>query len=390
MRILFISKSKYNEDRIRGELSNLCEGQSLKFCYDFEDAKDYINNDVVKFQNPLDLIITDSTVAFKNVADFRDFIRFDYKRTYSKRDFNFNLIPLAVIVESNLNKSAFHEFDVVIDDLGAEKLSLFVQDFSLAIKSWRKRVLEELDTIGIRFNSGIIDYTYYFKDRRTRFQPTKVLSENFKLFPRKLRYYWLDYDKREVEIAIDEFIKMLKRSRSIGKKGEEKMFHFFFNRNKSFLLRDAYSRFWYEAKLMKNETEYEEPDYILKPNVTHETDLSLLEVKLPNEAFMTRKKRHKSPRAKLIQHIIQVNDYKDYLESDEYLSEINNVFGYIPKRINYNILIGRNESKQEHIHELNKTMRQLGQGELNLMTYDELMEYQVKFLDRMDLLNIKN
>ena len=156
-----------------------------------------------------------------------------------------------------------------------------------------------------------------------------------------------------------------------------------------FLLRDAYSKLWYEPKLMKNSTEYEEPDFTLRPNMTYQTDLSLLEVKLPNEAFMTNKKYHKAPRSKLIQHIIQVSDYKDYLESDEYLTGINEVFGYIPQRIYYNLLVGRNESKHEHLFELNKTMRQLGQGELNLMTYDELTEYQIKFLSRMKLLDIK-
>lgn len=390
MRILFISASKVNEDRIRSELRDLCEGYSLRFCYDFQEAKDYINNNIVKFQIPLDLIITNSTVAMRKAEEIRNFIRFDDKRTYSKRDFNLNQIPIAVIVESELNKSAFHDYDAVIDDLGVDKLHLFVSDFISAIKGWRKQVLDDLDAIGIRFNSGIIDYTHYILDRKTRRRPTKILSENFKLFPRKLNYYWLDYDKRSIEIAIDKFVKMLKHSRSVGKKGEEKKYHDFFNQNESFLLRDAYSRFWYEAKLMKNDTKYEEPDYTLKPNMTYETDLSLLEVKLPNEAFMTKKKYHKTPRAKLIQHIIQVNDYKEYLDSDEYLSEINNVFGYIPKRINYSILIGRNESKQEHIQDLNKTMRQLGQGELQLMTYDDLMEYQVKFLDRMELINIKN
>lgn len=390
MRILFISESKLNEELIRSELLELCEGYSLRFCYDLQEAKDYVNNNVVNFQIPLDLIITNSTIASRKADEFRDFIRLDYKRTYSKRDFNLNQLPIAVIVEPQLNKSLFQDYNTVIDNLGAEKLHLFIPDLISAIKDWRKQVLEELDSLGIKFNSGIIDYTHYFMDRKTKIKPTKVLSENFKLFPRKLKYYWLDYDKRAIEMAIDNFVKMLKRSRSIGKKGEEKKYHDFFNYNKSFLLRDAYSRFWYEAKLMKNGTEYEEPDYTLKPNMTYVTDLSLLEVKLPNEAFMINKKYHKSPRSKLIQHIIQVNDYKDYLESDEYLTEINNVFGYIPKKINYNILIGRNESKQEHIFDLDKTMKQLGQGRLNLITYDELMEYQVKFLDRMELLNIKN
>lgn len=389
MRILVISKSKYHEDRIRNELNELCEGHSLTFCYTFDEAKNFIDNHIVKHQIPLDLIITFSKVQFSSSDELRDWIRFDYKRTYSKRDFNLREIPLALIVESNQNRNAFQNYNACIDDMGFEKLNLFTSNFSSTIKSWRKAVLDDLDSLGIKFNSGFIDYTHYFQDQRQRLKSTNILSENFKLFPRKLNYYWLDFNKKQIEESIDNFVKMLKRSRRIGKKGEEKLYHDFFNKNEMFLLRDAYSRFWYEAKLMKNSTEYEEPDYTLKPNMIYQTDLSLLEVKLPNEAFMTSKKYHKTPRAKFIQHIIQVNDYKDYLESDEYLTEINKVFGYIPKKIHYNLLVGRNESKDEHLFELNKTMRQLGQGELKLMTYDELMEYQVKFLSRMEILDIK-
>jgi len=389
MRILFISKSPHQEDKLRNQLSKLCEGQSLTFCYSIDEAKEFINNHIVKHQVPLDLIITDSKVHFRTSDDLRDWIRFDYKRTYSKRDFNLKEIPIALIVDQDQNKSAFNNYNLVIDDLGIEKINLFAEGFSTAIKDWRKKVLDDLDSIGIKFNSGVIDYSYYFSDKIQRSKPTNILSDNFKLYPRRLNYYWLDFNKIQVEESIDKFVKMLKRSSSIGSKGEEKLYHDFFNNNQNFLLRDSHSKFWYESKLMKNQKEYEEPDYTLKPNMAYQTDLTLLEVKLPNEAFMTKKKYHNTPRMKMIQHIIQVSDYKDYLESNEYLNEINSVYGYIPKKINYNLLVGRKESKDEHLYDLNKRMRQLGQGQLNLMTYDELMEYQVKFLHRMDLLDIK-
>lgn len=157
----------------------------------------------------------------------------------------------------------------------------------------------------------------------------------------------------------------------------------------TFLLRDSYSKHWYEPRLYKNLTEFEEPDYTLKPNFTFETDLSLLEVKLPNENFVTQSKFHTSPKSKLMRHIFQVNDYKDYLESNQYLEQINKTFGYIPKNINYNILIGRQKDKDENIYNIKKRMRQMGQNDLNLMTYDELLEYQVKFFERMKLLDVK-
>jgi|GEM_PF-5791162 len=104
---------------------------------------------------------------------------------------------------------------------------------------------------------------------------------------------------------------------------------------------------------------------------------------------MTKKKYHRTPRMSLIKHLIQVNDYKDYLESDKYKSQINSVYGYVPKNINYQLLVGRKVDKLKDIEGLDKTMRQLGQGNIKLMTYDDLADYQVKFLERIKLLEIK-
>ena len=104
---------------------------------------------------------------------------------------------------------------------------------------------------------------------------------------------------------------------------------------------------------------------------------------------MTTKKYHRTPRASLMKHLIQVNDYKDYLESDEYKSQINDIYGYVPKKINYQLLVGRKAEKLKDISGLDKTMRQLGQGHIELMTYDDLGDYQVKFLERIQLLEIK-
>ena len=389
MRILVVSDPFLDKDRIRNELSGLCESDSLTFCNSFHTAKDFITNNVVKSQSPLDLIISYSIIGGESADEFRNWIRYDCERTYSKRDFNLWKIPIALVVDISQNKNVFNGYDCMIDDIGLEKLNLFVPEFSLVIKYWRKAVLDELDDLGIQFNSGIIDYSYYFSGKRKQYIVTKILSDNFKLFPRKLNYYWLDFNTEQIEKSIDTFVKMLKRSERIGSKGEEKAYHKFFRTNSSFLLRDNYSRFWYESKLFKNDTKYEEPDFVLKPNLSYQTDLSVLEVKLPNETFLKKKPYHNSPKAKLIDHIIQVNDYKDYLESDEYKTALNSVFGYVPQRPNYSLLIGREVIKNQCVDDLSRIMRQLGQGQLNLMTYDELMNYQVKFLCRMNIIDIK-
>jgi len=51
--------------------------------------------------------------------------------------------------------------------------------------------------------------------------------------------------------------------------------------------------------------------------------------------------------------------------------------------------MGRKQDKDDNLKVIEKRMRQFGQGKICLMTYDELLEYQVKYLDRMELLEIK-
>lgn len=390
MRIIVIADYSKKESSATNALKEVCESDSINFCHSIDNAKEFITNNIVKNQIPLDLILIHSWVESKNANEFQEWIKFNVKRTYSKNDFKLRELPILLITKKDENLYNYRDYNGIVSDRGNEHLNLLTSHVNSIVKNWRKRVIDELDNLGIKYNSGTIDYTYYFSKRRVTSLPqTFILSENFKLFPRKLNYYWLNVNKGQIEKSIDEFIKLLKRSERLGKKGEEKLYHKFFNDNRYFLLRDNYSSFLYESKLMKNETEYEEPDYTLKPNFNYKTDLSLLEVKLPNEVFMTKKKYHRTPRMSLMKHLIQVNDYKDYLESDEYKSQINDVYGYVPKKINYQLLVGRKVEKLKDIEGLNRTMRQLGQGNIDLMTYDDLADYQVKFLERIKLLEIK-
>jgi len=390
MRIIVIADYSKKESIATKALEEVCESDSITFCNSIDNAKDFITNNIVKNQVPLDLVLIHSWVENKNANEFQEWIKFDVKRTYSKNDFKLRELPILLVTQKEENLYNYKDYDGIILDRGTDHLDLLSLQAISIVKNWRKRVIDELDNLGIKYNSGMIDYTYYFSKKQVpSLAQTFILSENFKLFPRKLNYYWLTVNKSQIEKSIDEFIKLLKRSERLGKKGEEKLYHKFFNDNRYFLLRDNYSSFMYESKLMKNETEYEEPDYLLKPNFNYRTDLSLLEIKLPNEVFMTKKIYHRTPRMSLIKHLIQVNDYKDYLESDEYKSQINNVFGYVPKKINYQLLVGRKVEKLKDIKGLNRTMRQLGQGNIDLMTYDDLEDYQVKFLERIKLLEIK-
>lgn len=389
MKIIFVAKNSYNEDRITKDLKDLCEQDSIAFFYSYSAAEEFISNKIVSENSPVDLIICENNIGGISAESFIQNIRKDKTRTYSNADFHFYKIPVVLIVDSDENKNAFrgYGFSDVFDHIGYDRLHLFVPQFISKVKDWRKAVLDELDNLGIKFNSGKIDYTYYFSEERKREIDTKILSENFRRFPRRLRYDWLKDNETKIEKAIDGFIKELKRASRLNKKREEKRIHKLFNKYPFLLKRDNYNKHWYQPKLHYNKTEYYEPDYSLRPNFNHRTDLSILEVKLPNERFLKKSKFHPKPYAHVFDHIMQVNDYKDYLESDEFHSYIKKTFGFLPNTIEYNLLMGRLDDKTEGLSIFNKRMKQMN-VQINFITYDELLDYQVKYLERMRVLKI--
>ena len=389
MRILFVVDNPTATDVIRNAMSDIAEKDSIYFVYSFPDAEDFINKKVIDGQEPLDLIITHNAVNGKIALEFRLSLTADSTRIYSNRDFNLDKLPVILMIKPSENINFFNKqgFSDIVFDMGAEQLPKTVPIFQNSIRTWRKKVIDELDNLGIPFNSGIVDYNYYIKKVK-RYIPTRIISDNFQLIPRKLHYYWLNHNLRQIELAIDEYSKLLNRTHRNNPKREEKLYHKFFNRNESFLLRDNYSRKWYEKMLPLNERHSYQPDFSLKPNMNYKTDLNILEIKLPNEGFIKNTHFHPTFYSKFIEHLSQIQDYKDYLENEEYREIIKKQYGWFPERIQYSLLMGRESEKEENLEILTKRMRQFAQGNIYLMTYDELLTYQVRYLDRMNLLEI--
>lgn len=387
MKILYISNDNSREEIITNNLKGLSEHDSIRFAYSYTEAENFIDNYIIDSKAPVDLVMTESNILNQSVSDFIERIQKDKERTFSNCDFKFHSIPVILIVDKEENRSSYLDvFDDAFDDIGSEKLHLFQPEIVSKVKSWRRQVLDELENIG--FNQ----YTQNNKHRliidSINHCDTHILSENFKLFPRKLNYDWLIQNDHQIERAIDEYIKEYK-SLSLLKKRKEKNIHKIFNKNPFLIKRDNYSKHWYEPKFHLDKSKYFEPDYVMEPNFNHRTDLSLLEIKLPSERFIKRKTFHPSPYNSLMEHIFQVNDYKDYIESAQYQDQLRKIFGFLPGRVEYNILMGRSEEKEKNQNLFSNRMRQINSLHINFITYDELCEYQVKFLERFKLLDIK-
>jgi len=309
--------------------------------------------------------------------------------TYSNRDFNFREIPTSVIFNTRRQAMSYYSDDWSKNSYNQVKDEILpTTQYVQQIKNWRRQVFEELQNLGVKLNSGKIYYENFFNSSKRFKTDTKILSTNFKMLPRILRYRWLNNDIEQIKVIIDEFIRKLKRARST-KKREEKKYHKFFNENLSFLLRDSYSKHYYEPKLYYTKKKFYEPDYVLKPEMKFKTELSILEVKLPNELLVKKKKFHPSLRSRFVDHICQVNDYAEYLEANENRQNIKTAFGFVPENLEYNILIGRDDHRDENKHIISKRMGEY-KKKINIITYDDLMNYQVKYLERLELLQIKH
>jgi len=278
MRILFISERTVEEDRYRNYLSSVAEKDSIFFIYNFENAISYIKDSLIAKQQQMDLIIIKDSRDNRFSNKIRRFLISDSNLTYSNRNFNLKSVCVYVLERQHeATSSALINFDYIYN---RNTENYFADEHHIVetIKDWRRKVLDELGDLGVKFNSGFIDYGELFSKDFNKARDTNILSKSFKLFPRKLNYYWLNENASQIEQAIDEFLKLLKQDHRKSKKQEEKKYHKFFNKHRYFLERDRYSKTWYESKFKIDDSHHFDPDFTLRTNLNYTTDLSMVEV----------------------------------------------------------------------------------------------------------------
>ncbi|MHA7057772.1 hypothetical protein ACWGOQ_0011165 [Aquimarina sp. M1] len=103
MRIIVIAYYSIKESRVNKALREVCETDSINFSRLIDSAKEFITNNIVKNQIPLEFVIPYSRIGNKNANEFQEWIKFDIKRTYSKNDFNLRELPISLFTTTNEN-----------------------------------------------------------------------------------------------------------------------------------------------------------------------------------------------------------------------------------------------------------------------------------------------
>jgi hypothetical protein len=95
---------------MRNGLADLAEQDSIFFAYTFVQAEDFIRNNILRNQLPLDLIIIQNNIRRYSAVGFYPSITKDKDATYSNLDFYFHKIPVILIVDEDENKNAFLDY----------------------------------------------------------------------------------------------------------------------------------------------------------------------------------------------------------------------------------------------------------------------------------------
>jgi hypothetical protein len=397
MKILLIIDQLQNKEYFLNILNDISERNLIITLHTIEEGANFIHKSLLLEQMELDLIIIQDKWQNKSKGvEFIDTLIRNSSQTYSNRDFNLKALPFFILISQNKNdeykedylKEQYFEESQLIGQ--PEKLELYLSEIVSRVKNWRKKLLDELSNFGIEYKNGYLDYP----STKNLFKniTTEILSDNFKIIRRRLNYVWLNKNNSQIEQSIDEFIKELKWSER-NKSKDEKKFHTLFRKYPLFLSRDVYNNQWYEPRLkytlVNGEKKYIEPDFILKRNFRKDTDLSVLEIKLPQEGFMKNSNFHPSPLSSFMNHLFQVSDYKDYLENEQNSKVICDYFGFKPIKFDYNLLIGREDNKQKQSQMFELRLNQMNMEFIKIITYDNLLELQVRFLQRLKILEIK-
>lgn len=406
MKIL-INDFKSSEDTYKNIFKNYgYEENELIFCNSFEKTKSFIIEQLENKKLHIDAIITNESSAENiDILQASKILRFrnGFKTSYSQGNFRISSIPVILYTDIVTRGTiSIENWQAIIKKNKEGQHDNFIAEFENAIRTWRKRLITDLENLEI-LNKNIHNFqesTFYkthYKNLISKHSEsyfllkTLIVSEEFIKLPTPLVYDWLIINRREIEQSILEFNSTYNKHIKYDRKNNERtILHDFFNQNKMILLRDAYIDFEYEKNLYDlNKKTNEECDYILKTEFPEFLKTTFFEVKKEDVTFYV-KKNTKRPQlsSNYLSHLEQVWRYKEYSGNEENMPEIESKLGYRTEKFQHILLAGRKEEKLEMKEKFSRDLNRMYNG-IEVVTYEELEELNVDYFDKFNRLSIE-
>lgn len=356
-----------------------------------------LGNILIKNQNHIDLILIDDYKEFEtgllegysthnhinNCIKVVRFLKNNSSETYSNSNYYLKNLPIIKICKEHedvtYTEKAHVYFDYCLED---RLVNYLLHSISKAIAYTRDIIAEDLKTLGMmsdnQFHLIKTNFALYHYEK-----DLKILSKAFVERKKSENHYWFEYPIDEIEDAINRYLEIITISRQYNKR-EEKRIHTFLRENPYFILRDSYSQFYYDKKLDTVDKQFSiKPDFILRPieyKIINKTEI--LEIKLPDEQIVKKKRFHQNFYSDFWEHLTQIKDYQDYFFMPEVKEEILRKLGYLPSDYLFTLLVSGIEHKEQNRDVIDKLARQFNFKDVNILTYDELLEYQKRYYER--------
>jgi Domain of unknown function (DUF4263) len=396
MEILLITTRPELVYRLNRLLSNILVDNKIQLESAYSNMWLLIHNFLIRDKKHLDLLIVDEChhriklingdyyPRYPNqCATAVNLIQSNCKETYSDGNFYLRNFPIIKICETDSDITLTERFHSFFDYCKESEIdNKIYHSVSSAIAYTRDLIIKDLETLALmndnEFQLIKINFALYHYDRELN-----ILSKSFVERQKQQYFYWFEYPIKRIEDSINEYLDIIKYAGWFRSR-EEKKIHRFLLRNPYFILRDKFCNYYYENKLKyPNNQNFIEPDFILKPNeIVGIKKTNVFEVKLPNESIVKKRLFHQNLYSSFWEHLAQIKDYQDYFQMPEVKSEIKNKLGYLPLDYTYTMLISRKEHKEKNQEVLEKLAKQFNFEGISILTYDELLEYQIRFFER--------
>ena len=390
MKILFLDFDISKQDFYRNLLNDISSKNELIFFTHPNSLLDYFKDIVIPQQEHIDLIISD--IAFINYT-FKDFLEFFRTSNVNYSYSNFKLSSIPIVLHTQFGFEAdYHKLgiDLIIPKPINENHNDFCQQIKTIITSWRKKIFDDLEVLGIGldFDFTKVSVGYSIKVRSER---TSILSSAFVLKQNRLPYLWIDKHFFQQEATIEELESLVNQymtspKNELERRKWESQLQVFFMRNPQFILNDSYSKFWSEPRLYyPKSTKFIKPDFVTKPIISPELGKNwhVFDLKLPIQEFLQQTEFHKSFTSKFQKCLTQITDYKEYFKSDKNKENIERKFNFHPKHPKMTLIVGRRSYLLEQQDKIFERLSQMNYADINLLTYDEIVDYQKKELERL-------
>lgn len=391
MKILYISnRYQANISEAIGWFKPYCEPDDLRLDTSIEDAKVFLSNEIIGRQKHLDLIITDWNFISGNARGLIDWLR-NSEVNYSSENFQIRALPIILIEDESQQSTVISEgFNAVISAFPDRyRMDTAIKS---TIKDWRYGIAHDLDLIGLDPQTQRI-----YPGHRSAFLSyyrLKVLSRAFvDNKSKRLNYLWTSSEIGSINDSNQAFYEKMHRTLRYPPKYLEKEFHDFFIDNPTFLKGENYS--WtgkdmlYERHFYKNGTrQYDEPDFINKPYAYSLSKPEIFEIKRQSQRLFRHRKDSFLSKAK--KSFEQVKRYKAYMTSTDPRHQyyVRYHLGELYDDYNYTLLMGSVNEKKENEDLLRQLREDFDFEDINLITYEELLDRHIRLCNRLNQFNI--